>query len=175
VRLRTYWFPGGLTRPTGDLGSQPHLRNRPRRSQAAHNHPARHDFISAGPAGTSCQRIYPAVTDPGIKPISSMGYGWHPVGAEASAGDARCWPVHRSAPATSRWFVGVPPDHRGGPLSLRGSHLTVRADGASLVLPLRWSRCPLRRVSVSRSLWSSPGSCLVHTRLRNQKYYPKKG
>ncbi len=45
---------------------------------AAHNHPTRRDFISARQAGTSSQRIYPAVTDPGIKPISSVGYGWHP-------------------------------------------------------------------------------------------------
>ena len=40
---------------------------------AAHNHPTRRNFISARQAGTSCLRIYPAVTDPGIKPISSMG------------------------------------------------------------------------------------------------------
>jgi hypothetical protein len=45
---------------------------------AAHNHPTRRDFISARQAGTSCQRIYPAVTDPGIKPISSVGHGWRP-------------------------------------------------------------------------------------------------
>jgi len=45
---------------------------------AAHNHPTRRDFISAEQAGTSCQRIYPAVTDPGIKPISSVGHGWRP-------------------------------------------------------------------------------------------------
>lgn len=45
---------------------------------AAHNHPTRRDFISAEQAGTFHQRIYPAVTDPGIKPISSMGHGWRP-------------------------------------------------------------------------------------------------
>jgi hypothetical protein len=45
---------------------------------AAHNHPTRRDFISAEQAGTSCLRIYPAVTDPGIKPISSVGHGWRP-------------------------------------------------------------------------------------------------
>jgi len=42
---------------------------------ATHNHPTRRDFISARQAGTSYQRIYPVVTDPGIKPISSVGYG----------------------------------------------------------------------------------------------------
>jgi len=42
---------------------------------AAHNHPTRHDFISAGQEGTSHLWIYPAVTDPSIKPISDVGYG----------------------------------------------------------------------------------------------------
>ena len=42
---------------------------------AAHNHPTRHDFISARQAGTSSRRIYPAVAGPGMKPISSVGHG----------------------------------------------------------------------------------------------------
>jgi len=42
---------------------------------AAHNHPTRHDFISARQAGTSHLWIYPAVTDPSIEPISDVGYG----------------------------------------------------------------------------------------------------
>ena len=39
---------------------------------AAHNHPTRHALISAAQAGTSYLRIYPAVTDPSIKPISGL-------------------------------------------------------------------------------------------------------
>ena len=42
---------------------------------AIHNHPTRRDFISARQAGTSSQRIYPAVAGPGMKPISSVGHG----------------------------------------------------------------------------------------------------
>ena len=42
---------------------------------ATHNHPTRRDFISARQAGTSSQRIYPAVAGPGMKPISSVGHG----------------------------------------------------------------------------------------------------
>ncbi len=68
--------------------------------------------------------------------------GWH---TEA------CWPP----PAGS---FGVPPPPPGGPLHLRGSRLSCRADGASLVLPLWRSWCHPRRVSVGRSLRSSPGS-----------------
>ena len=45
---------------------------------AVHSHPTRHDFISARQAGTSHLWIYPAVTDPSIKPISDVGYGQHP-------------------------------------------------------------------------------------------------
>nr|MDQ3961265.1 hypothetical protein [Thermoproteota archaeon] len=38
----------------------------------------RRDFISASQAGAFHLWIYPAVTDPSMKPISDMGYGWHP-------------------------------------------------------------------------------------------------
>jgi len=55
-----------------------HSQSRAFAQFAAHNHPARHDFISARQAGTFHLWIYPAVTDPSMKPISDMGYGWHP-------------------------------------------------------------------------------------------------
>ncbi|MGI8720182.1 MAG: hypothetical protein ACR2KF_06625, partial [Nitrososphaeraceae archaeon] len=40
-----------------------------------HTHPTRRGIISAKQAGTSHLKIYPVVTDPSIKPISSLGYG----------------------------------------------------------------------------------------------------
>jgi len=55
-----------------------HSQSRAFAQFAAQNHPARHDFISARQAGTFHLWIYPAVTDPSMKPISDMGYGWHP-------------------------------------------------------------------------------------------------
>src|SRR5215207_1355572 len=45
---------------------------------AAHIRPVRRDFILTLYAGNSYPRIYLIVTDPGIKPISREGYGWHP-------------------------------------------------------------------------------------------------
>ena len=55
-----------------------HSRNCAFTQYAVHNHPKRRDFISASQAGASHLWIYPAVTDPSMKPISDMGYGWHP-------------------------------------------------------------------------------------------------
>jgi hypothetical protein len=53
-------------------------QNRAFAPSAAHTHPTRHIIISARKVGTSRSKIYPAVTDPSMKPISSLGHGWRP-------------------------------------------------------------------------------------------------